>query len=199
MPFYDNFINGQDATQRQWATCIFDDVLEFCGQQSWNYNSHIMQPLINGLRDPNAANRQAAAYGVGIAAQKGGDQWSDFVAASIDTLFQVTQFNNARGEDEVFATENACAAIAKILHFNNTKVQNAQSVVERWIDTLPITNDEEAAPYAYSFLCELIDTWVFLPTLLSLLPDAVLTLLLQKQPSHPISCRAGVPEHRSGS
>jgi importin-5 len=158
LPVYDIFINGQDATQRQWATCIFDDVLEFCGQQSWRYNSHIMQPLINGLRDTNAANRQAAAYGVGIAAQKGGEQWADFVAASIDTLFQVTQVNNARGEDEVFATENACAAIAKILHFNNTKVQNAQSVVERWIDTLPITNDEEAAPYAYSFLCELIDT-----------------------------------------
>ena len=158
MPFYDSFISSSDPTQRQWATCIFDDVLEFCGPQSWNYNSHIMQPLINGMQDSNAANRQAAAYGVGIAAQKGGEQWSDFVAASIDTLFQVTQVPNARGEDEVFATENACAAIAKILHFNNTKVQNAQSVVERWLDTLPITNDEEAAPYAYSFLCELIDT-----------------------------------------
>jgi importin-5 len=157
MPFYDNFISSQDATQRQWATCIFDDVLEFCGPQSWNYSSHIIQPLISGMQDSNAANRQAAAYGVGIAAQKGGDQWAEFVAASVDTLFQVTQVHNARSEDEVFATENACAAIAKILHFNNSKVQNAQGVVERWLDTLPVTNDEEAAPYAYSFLCELVD------------------------------------------
>lgn len=157
MPFYDTFIVSQEPTQRQWAICIMDDVLEFCGAQSWQFKDHMVQPLINGMMDPNASNRQAAAYGVGIAAQKGGEQWSDFVAASIDTLLQVTRVLNARGEDEVFATENACSSIAKILHYNSGKVQNAQGVVEKWLQTLPIVNDEEAAPYAYSFLAQLID------------------------------------------
>ena len=156
MPFYDSFITSSDPTQRQWAICIMDDVLEFCGDQSYQFSTHIIQPLINGMRDINVANRQAAAYGVGIAAQKGGDQWAEFVAASIAILFDVTQVPNARSEDEVFATENACASIAKVLHFNNSKVQNPQAVVERWIDTLPIVNDEEAAPHAYIFLAELI-------------------------------------------
>ena len=157
MPFYDAFINSNDPTQRQWAICIFDDVLEWCGPDSWQFSEHIIQPLINGMRDDNATNRQAAAYGVGIAAQKGGEQWADFVAASIETLFQVTRVPNARGEDDVYATENACAAIAKILHFNGGKVQDPQQVVENWIDTLPIVSDEEAAPYAYSFVAQLID------------------------------------------
>lgn len=157
MPFYDTFITSQEPTQRQWAICIMDDVLEFCGAQSWQFKDHMVQPLINGMMDPNASNRQAAAYGVGIAAQKGGENWSEFVAASMDTLFQVTQVPNARGEDEVFATENACSSIAKILHYNSSKVQNAQGVVEKWLQTLPIVNDEEAAPYAYSFLAQLID------------------------------------------
>lgn len=157
MPFYDAFINSNDPTQRQWAICIFDDVLEFCGPDSWQFSEHIIQPLINGMRDDNAANRQAAAYGVGIAAQKGGEQWADFVAASIETLLQVTRVPNARGEDDVYATENACAAIAKILHLNGSKVQNPQQVVGNWIDTMPIVNDEEAAPYAYSFVAQLID------------------------------------------
>lgn len=157
MQFYDNFINSTDPTQRQWAICIFDDVLEFCGAQSWQFSDHIINPLINGMRDENSANRQAAAYGVGIAAQKGGEQWADFVAASVEILFQVTRVPNARGEDEVYATENACAAIAKILHFNAGKLQNPQQVVESWLDTLPIVNDEEAAPYAYSFVAQLID------------------------------------------
>ncbi|KAG9777003.1 ARM repeat-containing protein, partial [Aureobasidium melanogenum] len=157
MPYYDAFITNSDPTQRQWAICIMDDVLEFCGPQSWQYSDHIIQPLINGMRHENAANRQAAAYGVGIAAQKGGEQWSDFVAASLETLFQITRVPNARGEDEVFATENACAAIAKILHYNSSKVPNPQQVVEQWLDTLPVVNDEEAAPYAYSFVAQLID------------------------------------------
>ncbi|PGH27552.1 hypothetical protein AJ80_00793 [Polytolypa hystricis UAMH7299] len=157
MAFYDAFITSQDPTQRQWAICIMDDVLEFCGEQSWTYKDHILQPLVNGMMDENAANRQAAAYGVGIAAQKGGLAWSDFVAASIPTLFQIIQHAQARAEEHVFATENASASIAKILHYNSSKVANPQEVVENWINTLPIVNDEEAAPYAYSFLAQLID------------------------------------------
>ena len=157
LPFYDAFITSSDPTQRQWALCIMDDVLEFCGTEAWNYKDHIMQPLAAGLQDENAANRQAASYGVGVAAQKGGPAWGDFVAASIPSLYQVTQIHQSRTEEHVFATENASASIAKILHFNSSKVQNPQEVVANWIGTLPIIFDEEAAPYAYSFLAQLID------------------------------------------
>lgn len=157
LPFYDAFITSADPTQRQWALCIMDDVLEFCGTEAWNYKDHIMQPLAAGLQDENAANRQAAAYGVGVAAQKGGPAWGDFVAASIPSLYQVTQIHQSRTEEHVFATENASASIAKILHFNSSKVQNPQEVVANWIGTLPIIFDEEAAPFAYSFLAQLID------------------------------------------
>jgi len=155
--YYDVFVNNQDDTQRQWALCIFDDVLEFCGPSSWTYHAHIVQPLITGMRDNAPANRQAACYGVGVAAQKGGEAWAEFVSGSLPILFEVTQRPNARSDDDAFATENACASIAKILHYNNSKVANVQDVVTHWIDTLPVVNDEEAAPYAYSFLAELID------------------------------------------
>ena len=157
LAFYDAFITSSDPTQRQWALCIMDDVLEFCGTEAWNYKDHIMQPLAAGLQDENAANRQAAAYGVGVAAQKGGPAWADFVAASIPSLFQVTQIHQSRTEEHVFATENASASISKILHFNSSKVPNPQEVVTNWLGTLPIIFDEEAAPYAYSFLAQLID------------------------------------------
>ena len=109
------------------------------------------------MRDNAPANRQAACYGVGVAAHKGGDAWAEFASGSLPMLFEVTQRPNARSDDDAFATENACASIAKILHYNNTKVQNVQDVVTAWIETLPVVNDEEAAPYAYSFLAELIE------------------------------------------
>ncbi|KAF1973540.1 importin subunit beta-3 [Bimuria novae-zelandiae CBS 107.79] len=157
MDFYKISATNQDPTQRQWAICIFDDVLEFCGPQSWTYNEQIMQPLVAGMQDDVPANRQAAAYGVGVAAHKGGEPWSDFAAASLPTLFQITQRPNARTDDDVFATENACASIAKVLHYNAGKVQNWQDVATAWVDTLPVTNDEEAAPHAYAFLAQLIE------------------------------------------
>jgi hypothetical protein len=156
MDYYQMAATNQDPTQRQWAICIYDDVLEFCGPESWKYNQQIMQPIVAGMQDDVPANRQAAVYGVGVAGHKGGEVWSDFAAASLPTLFQVTQRPNAREDDDVFATENACAAIAKILHYNPAKVPNWQDVANAWVDTLPVTNDEEAAPFAYSFLAELI-------------------------------------------
>jgi hypothetical protein len=155
--YYDLFVTSNDPTQRQWALCILDDVLEFSGPASWHYHTHIVQPLIDGMRDDAPANRQAACYGAGVAAQKGGDAWSEFAAGSLPILFQVTQRPNARSDDDAFATENACASIAKVLHFNSGKVPNVPEVINAWVDTLPVTNDEEAAPYAYSFLTELID------------------------------------------
>ena len=157
VPFYNTFITSQDSTQRQWALCIMDDVLEFCGEQSWSYQQHIRQPLIDGMRDENPANRQAACYGVGIAAQKGGVSWAPFVVDSLPILFQVCQIPNARDDDEVFATENACASIAKILQTHSDKVPNIQNVIAQWIITLPLVNDDEAAPFAYSFLSKLIE------------------------------------------
>lgn len=160
LPFYDAFIVNPDSTQRQWALCIMDDVLEFCGDQSWNYQQHIREPLLSGMRDEIPANRQAASYGVGIAAQKGGPAWSSFVAECLPALFAVCQIPSARADDHVFATENACASIAKILQSNSSKVQNVQEVLALWIDTLPVVNDEEASPYAYMFLAQLIDQYV---------------------------------------
>jgi hypothetical protein len=157
MEFYKISANNQDPTQRQWAICIFDDVLEFSGPQSWAYRDQIMQPLVAGMQDDVPANRQAAAYGVGVAAHRGGDAWSDFAAASLPTLFQITQRPNARNDDDVFATENASASIAKVLHYAPAKVPNWQEVATAWVDTLPVINDEEAAPHAYAFLAQLIE------------------------------------------
>ena len=154
---YEAFLRSEDPTQRQWGLCIMDDVLEFCGERSWAYNTAIIEPLIAGCRDTAPANRQAAAYGIGVAAHKGGSQWSQFLGAAVEVLFQVTQFPNARGDDDVYATENACAAMAKVMHYNASAVQNPQEVITRWIDTLPVVNDEEAAPYAYAYLSQLID------------------------------------------
>jgi hypothetical protein len=157
LPYCDEFARNSDPTQRQWAICIYDDVLEFCGPQSFNYNAHIAEPIVAGMRDDFASNRQAAVYGVGVIAHKGGSAWEPFVTQSLPLLFEATQRPNARDDDDVYATENACAAIAKILHFAAGTVQNWQDVVAAWIDTLPIVNDEEAAPYGYSFLAQLIE------------------------------------------
>ena len=157
MKFYNSFVKAEDPAQRQWALCIYDDLLEFNGPQSWKYHQHIVDPIVSGIRDPVSANRQAAAYGAGVAAQKGGEQWAEFAAATLPLLFEACRLPQARDEEHVYATENACTSIAKVLHFSPSKVSNMQEVIQLWVDTLPVKNDEEAAPYAYSYLVQLVD------------------------------------------
>lgn len=157
MPTYESFLKSSETTQRQWGLCIMDDVLEYCGADSIHYANYISQPLLDGCRDQNAAIRQAAAYGIGVAAQKGGAAWAQFLGGALEYLFQAAQVPEPRSEENVYATENACAAIAKILHFNSSTVQNADGIIAQWLGTLPVTNDEEAAPYVYAYLAELID------------------------------------------
>lgn len=157
MVTYEGFLKSDDATQRQWGLCIMDDVLEYCGPESSRYANVITQPLIDGCRDASPAIRQAAAYGIGVAAHRGGAAWGQFLGGALPFLFQATQVPDARSDDNVYATENACAAIAKILHYNPHQVQDAAAVVTQWLETLPVVHDDEAAPYAYAYLAQLID------------------------------------------
>lgn len=105
--------------------------------------------------------RQAAAYGIGVAAHHGGPQYAGFCAMVLEPLFQCIARADAREEDHVYATENACAAIAKIIHFNASNIPNIESVISSWLDTLPIVNDEEEAPHAYNILMDLVERYTF--------------------------------------
>ncbi|KAK0610440.1 armadillo-type protein [Bombardia bombarda] len=153
---YDGFLKSSDPTQRQWGLCIMDDVLEYCGNDSVGFANYISEPLLNGCKDPSPAIRQAAAYGIGVAAHRGGSAWAAFLGRALENLFAIMQVPDARNEENIYATENACAAIAKILHYNASAIQPVDQIIAQWIEYLPVTNDEEAAPYAYLYLTELI-------------------------------------------
>lgn len=156
MPLYKEFLSSGDQMQRQWGLCIMDDVFEYCGPVSIQYAPYVTQPLVLGCSDESAPIRQAAAYGIGEAARCGGEAWAPFVAGTVPILFQMTQVPNAREEENVYATENACVAIAKILRFNQSHLPDMVSTAGQWLETLPVTNDEDGAPFAYAYLAQLI-------------------------------------------
>lgn len=170
-PYLTKFGTSQDASVRQWVVCVYDDLIEFCGPDSWQFKDDFLKPLAGGLLDEGiechffdlAADsivsevRQAAAYGVGCAGQHGGEVFAELVAASLPSLFRVIEQPGAREEDNVYATDNACCSIAKICRFNASKIADLNGVVFAWVKTLPVTHDEQDAPYAYRFLGELME------------------------------------------
>lgn len=158
-PLIQTFLGG-NYDQRNWAINVVDDLIEFTGPESWSlkdlFVNHFADALVNG----SSALRQAAAYGIGVAAQHGGDNYAIMCLQNLQSLFDIANAPDSRSEENVHAAENACAAIAKILRkYGGSRIgpDDLNKALNEWVKTLPVYNDEEAAPYAYMFLCDLIE------------------------------------------
>ncbi|CAG8626806.1 8999_t:CDS:10, partial [Acaulospora morrowiae] len=154
LPIVTTFLADANPAARQWALCVIDDVVEFTGPASWNYHSHFLEKMIASLMDIGSFN---SAYGIGVCAQFGGENYSDAVASALTPLFQAISSEGSRKDENVYATENAISAITKILKFNNSKF-DVNSVLPAWFSTLPILNDEEEASLTYTYLLDLLES-----------------------------------------
>lgn len=165
IPYFDRLV-GQYAAlldprrpyqDRQWAICIFDDLIEFGGQASLNYQNIFYEPFVIALADKYPEVRQAAAYGCGIMGQKGGPAYAKHCAQLVQPLIAAIEKPESRSTDEdTTATENAISAIAKILKYNSSGL-NANELIPRFIEWLPIWNDAEEVPYVYDYFCDLVE------------------------------------------
>lgn len=72
---------------RQWGLCIFDDVVEHCSPSSFKYASYFLGQMLQSLGDLRPEVRQAAAYGVGVMAQCGGDNYSQYCTGGTPSRF----------------------------------------------------------------------------------------------------------------
>ena len=159
LPKLSEFLASQDSSARQWALCVFCDLIEFAGQSSVNYQQYFLNGMGSGLSDPSPDVRQAASYGVGVAAKYGGPSYSAFCMASLPHLFTIVSDPASRAEENVMATENAIAAIAKIISANKAVVGFPMNeVVTNWIKGLPLVNDADEAFDTYSLLLELLQS-----------------------------------------
>lgn len=152
------FINDENLTAKLFGLCVVSDLIEFTGEQSSVFQDLFLNQVGEALSSPTSSIRQAAAYAVGVSAQYASSVYHDFILAALEPLFKITQIPDARSEENINATENASSAISKVLRSLGERVPNSQALVSSWIKTLPIVTDVEAAPFAYRFLSELIES-----------------------------------------
>ncbi|KAM3958280.1 karyopherin beta 3 [Aphomia sociella] len=146
---------GRPYADRQWALCIFDDVIEFGGPACIKYQNIFLEPMLEGLRSREAEVRQAASYGCGVLAQFGGTQFAAACARAIPLLAALIAEPDARSVENLNATENAISAVTKIIKYNHSQI-NRDETIRHWLTWLPVTEDTEEAPHVYGLLCELV-------------------------------------------
>ncbi|CBY21088.1 unnamed protein product [Oikopleura dioica] len=168
LPFFEKFMKDQMVelikpqrvwSDRQWGLCLWDDIIEFCGEESWQYSDLYLQALARGINDQQPEVRQAASYGVGILGKCGPQAAQQMLGPFVEQLAKVIEGPLGRGgenPEQVEATENAISAVAKILqHRPNTA--SLEDWLERFLTWLPVCEDTEESVNTYSFLANLLE------------------------------------------
>lgn len=144
---------------RQWAICVFDDLIEFTGPDSARYAEHFIPAMAASLLNQDNDVRQSACYGCGVAALYGGPAYLNFCKDSLPHLFGIINAADSRSEENILMTENAISAVGKILRaFKDSGVFDSKAVTDLWFAALPITEDEAECVILYQFLCDLLDS-----------------------------------------
>jgi len=158
VPHFVQLLNPQRPyTDRQWALCVWDDVVEFCGPDSIKYQEFFLKRLVEQIIDETPEVRQAASYGAGLMAMNGGPQYAQACASCIPLLIQVISDRESRSVENLQATENVISAVIKILKFNSFNI-NVDQMLPTWFSWFPVYDDPEETPYTYGYLCDFVES-----------------------------------------
>ncbi|XP_064638859.1 importin-5-like [Lineus longissimus] len=146
----------QPWPDRQWGLCIWDDVLEFAGPHSVKYREFFVPHMQQYICDKQPEVRQAAAYGIGVMAVNGGQEYAQFLAECMQALGNVIQDPEARSPENINPTENAIAAVSKILKHNHGNI-DVNEVLPHWLSWLPVWEDADESVHIYNYFCDLVE------------------------------------------
>ncbi|CAF1354053.1 unnamed protein product [Adineta ricciae] len=156
--FYSLIQSTRSISDRQWALCVFDDVIQFTGAHSHRYAQFFLSQMAESLADPSAEIRQAAAYGFGVMGMNGGPVYARACAEALPRLFAMIGTSDSRSVENNTATENAISAVTKIFKYNSSCIDNLDKLHQVWLTWFPIYEDTEESPHVYGYLCDLIES-----------------------------------------
>ncbi|CCH60500.1 hypothetical protein TBLA_0C07090 [Henningerozyma blattae CBS 6284] len=159
-PLISTFLQSNNSILIIFAFTAIADMIQYCGDSSAPFKDAFIPKLSSCLVSPDPTLRQASSYVLGICAQYAPNSFMELCLTSLDTLSQLTTIPDAKNEDNETATDNASAAMAKILtayQSSNNLQSNFSNYVDMWFKTLPTLGDEETAAFNYKFLNHLIE------------------------------------------
>eukprot|EP00026_Physarum_polycephalum_P001523 Phypoly_transcript_01525.p1 GENE.Phypoly_transcript_01525~~Phypoly_transcript_01525.p1 ORF type:complete len:1093 (+),score=207.75 Phypoly_transcript_01525:256-3279(+) len=138
------------------ALCLIDDVVEGGGKQTTSLFPTIMPAYTAGVISNVPGIRQAAAYGIGIFAHVGQEDFFPYVKDFIESLRHVCQLPDAREEEYVYATTNVISALGWIYKTYPTQL-DLPKLLPEWLHFLPMHDDDDEGKIIYSNLCDFVE------------------------------------------
>ncbi|KAI0566660.1 Importin beta [Gracilaria domingensis] len=152
--------DNRPAYERQAALCVFDDLILHGGREGLAVIKNVLPAMCVYVIDQDPDVRQAACYGVGVCAQVGGEYFAaSATPALLSHLEGVIRHPNAQSSTDLHATDNAVAALMKIMEFQPNYVGDKSfSYGALVVDYLPAKADESEARVMHSALIRFVQT-----------------------------------------
>ena len=147
---------GRSSADHQWGLCMIDDMVEFAWPEVENEYEMYMTILLEYAKDEDPEVRQAALYGIGAAALTTGEAFAGYIEACLGVIRESCEFDGSRDKDNVDATDNAIAALAKIIAHQNTG-GSTDELTAYFVSQLPLTNDVLEGQFVYALVCSMIE------------------------------------------
>lgn len=156
-PLIHTYLQESEVSLILFSLVAISDMVQYAGDDTSPFKDSFTPKLKEYLVSPDPSIRQAASYLLGTCAQYAPNTYGEVCISLLDTLVQVVCIPDSKSEDNITATENTAAAIAKILHSFGANIPGIDSYISAWFKCFPIVQDEEAASFNYRFLANLID------------------------------------------
>ena len=145
---------SNDENIQLFAMYVFCDLIEHIGPPSLELRPRFQELFAKGL-NLDSELCQAAAFGFGIMAEKGGEGYADLCKMALPVLTQLLNDPRSKEEDEKFVRDNAIAAYVRISNAPFCGVE-PKTAVETLLKWLPISADTEEVAFVYSSLIKLV-------------------------------------------
>jgi hypothetical protein len=162
MPMFNQLIEkligpNNSIQDRSLALYVACDYLEFIGSDSVSAWPLFMDALFAAVTDPEIQLRQAACYGVNVAARI--PEFGTVATQAAQRLMMTIEQPNARSKNNLMATENAVAALGHVCEKHEAALGNsiAPKLWEAWLNRLPLKEDEEEGKVTHAQLLRLVN------------------------------------------
>ena len=162
MPMFNQLISkliaqNNSVQDRSLALYVACDYLEHLASDSVSAWPLFMDALFTAVTDPELQLRQAACYGVNVAARI--PEFATVATQAAQRLMMTIEQPNARSKTNLMATENAVAALGHVCEKHEAALgaQIAPKLWEAWLNHLPLKEDEDEGKITHAQLLRLVN------------------------------------------
>nr|CCA16520.1 importinlike protein putative [Albugo laibachii Nc14] len=130
---------------RAQIICMMDDIIEHCQPLAAQHMTSMASHLLAGIQDPSAVVIQAAAYGIGVAAEKANQAFLPYASDSLQKLIQLIlalreYLAHNENEETGAAHDNCVSAVLKLLVYY-PNIADTKTLWSLWLSWLPLIMD----------------------------------------------------------